>query len=170
MAGNPNPTAPSRAVETSGDATVPANNAISGADAREPEAGMPQAATTEADPAEASPTEAAGAEPRMKTRFGIGPRLYLAFGGMTMLTVVAAGIAVAAFSGVGRTLDAVTERSIPAVTATLRLAVNSANVAATAPGLISATTEDGRSAVKAQLQSSLTAIDMELEKIAETDA
>src|SRR3546814_187210 len=89
---------------------------------------------------------------------------------MTLLTVVAAGIAVVAVSEGGRTLGAVTDRSIPAVTATLRLAVNSANVAATAPGLISARTEDGRIAVKAQLQSSLAAIDMELAKIAETDA
>jgi len=106
----------------------------------------------------------------MKTRFGIGPRLYLSFGAMTLLTVVAAGIAALAFSEVGRTLGDVTDRSLPAVTATLRLAVNSANVAATAPGLISAETEEGRSAVKAQMSASLGAIDAELRKIAETDA
>ncbi|WP_189995942.1 HAMP domain-containing protein, partial [Thalassobaculum fulvum] len=105
-----------------------------------------------------------------RTRFGIGPRLYLAFGAMTLLTVVAAGTAVVAFKEVGKTLGDVTERSMPAVTATLRLAVNSANVAATAPGMISADTEDGRTAVKAQMNASLGAIENEIRTIAETNA
>ena len=104
-----------------------------------------------------------------RTRFGIGPRLYLAFGAMTLLTVVAAGTAVVAFKEVGKTLGDVTERSMPAVTATLRLAVNSANVAATAPGMISADSEDGRNAVKAQMSASLGAIEGEIRKIAETN-
>jgi len=107
---------------------------------------------------------------RTRARFGIGPRLYLAFGGMTLLTVLAAGIAVVAFTQVGRTLGDVTDRSMPAVTASLRLAVNSANVAATAPGLISAGTDEGREAVKAQMQASLGAIERDLQKIAETGA
>ncbi|MEQ9330199.1 methyl-accepting chemotaxis protein, partial [Thalassobaculum sp.] len=89
---------------------------------------------------------------------------------MTLLTVLAAGIAVAAFTQVGRTLGDVTDRSMPAVTSALRLAVNSANVAAAAPGLISAGTDEGRDAVKAQMNASLGAIDTTLGKIAETDA
>lgn len=72
---------------------------------------------------------------------------------MTLLTVVTAVISAVAFTRVGRTLGDITDRSMPAV--------NRANVAAAAPGLVSSGSEDGRNAIKAQIGASLGAIESE---------
>src|SRR3546814_17726501 len=94
MAGDPNPTAPSRSAELSGETTVPANHASGGSDAREPEGAIPEEAMTgEAMPGEALAREAtageatageamtetekqdaadAGRKARAKTRLGTG--------------------------------------------------------------------------------------------------
>src|SRR3546814_13821645 len=63
MAGDPNPTAPSRSAELSGETTVPANHASGGSDAREPEGAIPEEAMTgEAMPGEAMAREATAGE------------------------------------------------------------------------------------------------------------
>jgi HAMP domain-containing protein len=84
------------------------------------------------------------------------------------MTVVAVGISLVAFDRVGNTLEDVTDRSMPAVVTALGLAVESANVAAVAPGLISAETAELRDAVKAQMEVSVKSIDDALARIGTT--
>lgn len=91
--------------------------------------------------------------------FGIGPRLYIAFGAMTALTVIATATAWVAFTNTDRTLRDVTEKALPAVTGSLRLAVDASGIAAIAPALISADSEAARQQVRAQMKPRLATID-----------
>jgi len=107
---------------------------------------------------------------RTRTGFGIGLRLYAAFGATTLLTVVAVGIAWFAFENVRAALDNVTHRAIPVLTGSLNLAAESATAAAVAPNIISAPTEAARDAARGAMETSLAAIDQRTEALARYDA
>jgi len=86
---------------------------------------------------------------------GIGGRLYLAFGFLTALTLVACGAAWYAMDNLGRSLEKVTDQSVPALTASLELSALSAKVAATAPALVSATDDVRRQQISEQIATGL---------------
>ena len=90
-----------------------------------------------------------------KSRFGIGSRLYIAFGGMVFLTLVASAVAWLNFSTVESALRQVSATAVPDVTNNLQLALDAANVAASAPDIISAKTEEERGAVVTRLEAQL---------------
>ncbi|MEQ8814614.1 MAG: methyl-accepting chemotaxis protein, partial [Thalassobaculum sp.] len=106
-----------------------------------------------------SESSADSATPERRTRFGIGPRLYSAFGATTALTVVAVGLAYAAFENVRGTLENITNQSIPVLASSFQLAAESATAAAVAPNIISASSDEARDAVRAEMEISLRQVD-----------
>ena len=79
-----------------------------------------------------------------KAALGIKAKLFLAFGGMAMLTVGASGVAWYAFSDIDRSVTRITAESIVGMAASLRLAEKSAEITATAPALIASRSEEER--------------------------
>src|SRR5215470_6123726 len=79
-----------------------------------------------------------------KAALGIKAKLFLAFGGMTMLTVGASAVAWYAFTDIDRSVTRITAESIVGMAGSLRLAEKSAEITATAPALIASGGEDER--------------------------
>jgi PAS domain S-box-containing protein len=77
--------------------------------------------------------------------FGVKGKLFLAFSGMAALTVIASAVALYAFLEIDRSVTRITADSMPGMVASLRLAEKGAEIAATAPSLMtSGNVEDGR--------------------------
>jgi len=72
------------------------------------------------------------AQPETRRRLGVGSKLYLALGGITLITLSAAVISIMAFTTLQQTLDQFTGTSIPAIKNSMALANASSNIAATA--------------------------------------
>lgn len=70
--------------------------------------------------------------------FGIGRRLFLAFGAVAGLTVLACAVALVSYNDVGVTLRGITEDNLPAMSLSLRLAKSSAEVVSAAPAVLAA--------------------------------
>ena len=94
--------------------------------------------------AEASKSAATGRKRDGKAPFGIKAKLFLAFGGMAMLTCGASAVAWYAFTDIDRSVARITTESIVGMTASLRLAEKSAEITATAPALIASRNEKER--------------------------
>src|SRR5215475_3261051 len=94
--------------------------------------------------AHTSKSAGAGRKHDGKAALGIKAKLFLAFGGMTMLTVGASAVAWYAFTDIDRSVTRITAESIVGMAASLRLAEKSAEITATAPTLIASRTEDER--------------------------
>ena len=90
-----------------------------------------------------------------EVKFGIGGRLFLAFGTVAGMTVVASLFAWISFSGLSDSLDRIISDDIPAMTAATDLAEKGGLITATAPTLISAPTEADRAKAWAGLQAPL---------------
>jgi len=75
---------------------------------------------------------------RRRRSLGIKGRLFLAFGLVAALTVLASMVAFVSYDRVGGRLLDISERNIPAMTVSLTLARESAEITATAPALASA--------------------------------
>jgi class 3 adenylate cyclase/phosphoglycerate-specific signal transduction histidine kinase len=94
--------------------------------------------------AHTSKSAGAGRKHDGKAALGIKAKLFLAFGGMTMLTVGASAVAWYAFTDIDRSVTRITAESIVGMAASLRLAEKSAEITATAPALIASRSEDER--------------------------
>jgi adenylate cyclase len=77
-----------------------------------------------------------------KTAFGIKAKLFLAFGGMALLTGIASAVAWYAFSGVDDSMRRINADSIVGMAASLRLAEKSAELTARAPAVIASRNEE----------------------------
>jgi class 3 adenylate cyclase/PAS domain-containing protein len=75
---------------------------------------------------------------------GIKAKLFLAFGGMAMLTCGAGAVAWYAFTEIDRSVTRITAESVVGMAASLRLAEKSAEITAIAPALIASRTEEER--------------------------
>ena len=75
---------------------------------------------------------------------GVKAKLFLAFGGMAMLTGAASAVAWYAFTDIDRSVTRITAESIVGMAASLRLAEKSAEITATAPALIASRNEEER--------------------------
>jgi class 3 adenylate cyclase/phosphoglycerate-specific signal transduction histidine kinase len=95
---------------------------------------------------EAHTSKSAGASRKHdgKAALGIKAKLFLAFGGMAMLTVGASAVAWYAFTDIDRSVTRITAESIVGMAASLRLAEKSAEITATAPALIASRSEEER--------------------------
>jgi methyl-accepting chemotaxis protein len=83
--------------------------------------------------------------------FGIRTHLFLAFGAVAALTVLASVVAFLSYNRVGDTLAAITERNMPAMSLALTLARESAEITATAPTLAAAADKKAHDAATAML-------------------
>ena len=88
---------------------------------------------------------AAGAGSRLRRpRLGLSSKLYLAIAGAVALTLAASLVAWMSFVELGQLQRRITREHIPSITDSLRLARQSALIAATAPALVSAANEAER--------------------------
>jgi class 3 adenylate cyclase/phosphoglycerate-specific signal transduction histidine kinase len=94
--------------------------------------------------AHTSRSAGAGRKHDGKATLGIKAKLFLAFGGMAMLTVGASAVAWYAFTDIQRSVTRITAESIVGMAASLRLAEKSAEITATAPALIASRSEEER--------------------------
>jgi phosphoglycerate-specific signal transduction histidine kinase len=94
--------------------------------------------------AHTSKSAGAGRKHDGKAALGIKAKLFLALGGMTMLTVGASAVAWYAFTDIDRSVTRITAESIVGMAGSLRLAEKSAEITATAPALIASRSEDER--------------------------
>ena len=94
--------------------------------------------------AHTSKSAGAGRKHDGKAALGIKAKLFLAFGGMAMLTVGASAVAWYAFTDIDRSVTRITAESIVGMAASLRLAEKSAEISATAPALIASRSEEER--------------------------
>lgn len=115
-------------------------------------------------------TAEAGTAANRSSGFGIAGRLGTAFAATTLLTVLTAGVAWFAFSNVESTLTTVTDEAMPAVASSLQLAVNSSEVAAAAPSLVSAKTEQEREAIRQELATKQEDLQHHLDSLRSTGA
>ena len=86
------------------------------------------------------------------TRFGIKAKLFLAFCSLAGLTAVASGVAWYVFTHIDRSVTRVTVESVPGMIAALSLAEKSAEIAATAPAIMTSETQAERVLVQARLE------------------
>jgi adenylate cyclase len=94
--------------------------------------------------AEAHTSKSAGGKQDGKAAFGIKAKLFLAFGGMAMLTGGASAVAWYAFTDIDRSVTRIASESVVGMAASLRLAEKSAEITATAPALIASRNEEER--------------------------
>tara|TARA_R110002012_G_scaffold132451_2_gene285336 strand:+ start:244 stop:2892 length:2649 start_codon:yes stop_codon:yes gene_type:complete len=89
---------------------------------------------------------------KKKRGLGVGGKLYFSLLAITFITLVGIGISIAAFVSLQRTLDLFTDNAIPAIKNSMALANTSATIAATAPALVSAPTEEQRNAIQENMR------------------
>ncbi len=87
----------------------------------------------------------------MKHRLGIGGKLLLAFGSISMLTVASALVGWFAFDRAGRVQDAVVNKTVPFLNQALSLSEISHRIIAASPSLTGANTEARRAAEATEL-------------------
>lgn len=92
--------------------------------------------------AEAHTSKSAGGKQDSKAAFGIKAKLFLAFGGMAMLTGGASAVAWYTFTDIDRSVTRIASESVVGMAASLRLAEKSAEITATAPALIASRNEE----------------------------
>ena len=90
---------------------------------------------------------------RIRRKLGLRGKLLLAFGTVAALTVLASAVAVVSYDQVGRSLSAITGENLPAMSASLRLAKSSAEIASAAPALLAAINKRERDTEIALLES-----------------
>src|SRR5215472_13486176 len=101
--------------------------------------------------AHASRSATAGRKHDGKAALGIKAKLFMAFGGMAMLTVGASAVAWYAFTDIDRSVTRITSESVVGMAAALRLAEKSAEITATAPALIASRNEQERAQEQGRL-------------------
>ena len=97
---------------------------------------------------ETMPDDDDAATPRT---MGIGTRLYLALGGIFLVTGLAVGVAFFAFNRVERDFSLLTEEVLPRSSDANTLAIQGKELAAQAPALIAAQTEERRAQIRQQM-------------------
>ena len=84
--------------------------------------------------------------------FGIRSKLFVAFGAVAGLTVLASAVAVLSYEDMGRTLDGIAGKNLPAMSQSLRLAKSSAEIVSIAPALFAANDLNERQTAVTTLQ------------------
>jgi adenylate cyclase len=115
------------------------------------EAARPLLAVTDTAKPRQKPAAAAG-DTQRRPRFGIKAKLFIAFCCLAGLTAVASAVAWSAFGHIDRSVTRVTAESIPGMIAALGLAEKSAEIAATAPALMTSGTQDERVLEQARME------------------
>jgi methyl-accepting chemotaxis protein len=103
---------------------------------------------------------------RRKGGFGLRAKLFFAFGAVAGLTVLASAIAFVSYADVGRALGAITGESLPAMSASVRLAKSSAEIASIAPALAAAQNLEDRDTTMTALKADQAALRQAIDAIA----
>ena len=119
---------------------------------------MTSAVKTEAN-TNAADTAADSKETKTVKKFGIGQKLYLALGAITLITLVAASMTLLTFERVRTTLDALTQTSVTGIMNSMGMSAESAALAATAPALLNAYSAEERTKIKADILERLKALE-----------
>jgi phosphoglycerate-specific signal transduction histidine kinase len=85
------------------------------------------------------------------TRFGIKFKLFAAFLGLVALTAIAGLVAVVVFDETDQAIHHLVDERLPEMTAALRLAETSAQIAAAAPAIAASTSQAERMKAKASV-------------------
>jgi class 3 adenylate cyclase len=88
---------------------------------------------------------------KRKFRFGIKAELLVAFGAMTVMTIVASTVAWFAFIEVDRAVTRITASAVPSISRAHALAAEVAEIAASAPVLMASANQDGRTQARRAL-------------------
>lgn len=107
----------------------------------------------------------AGTRRRWRPHFGLAARLYVGIGGAVAFTLVASVVAWLSFIELSEHQREITGQHLPAIEGSLRLAQQSAAIAATAPKLLNAVDESERAAVLADLAAQETALQRLLDQL-----
>lgn len=99
---------------------------------------------------------------------GIRGKLFLAFGGVAGLTVMAAVVAMLSYNDVGVALRGITEDNLPAMSLSLKLANSSAEVASAAPAVLAAADLRQRDTAVAAVAANQHALDEVIDALAAT--
>ncbi len=103
-------------------------------------------------------------------RFGIRQKLYLAFGAIAALTLVCTLVAALFMNRISASLGRVMEESLPAVTASLSLSTQAAQLAAAAPALGASRTEAERNEQEQRIHKLIDSIGLGLNEIKRTSS
>jgi methyl-accepting chemotaxis protein len=106
--------------------------------------------------------------PRGRGGLGLRTKLFVAFGAVAGLTVLASGIAFVSYDEVGRALGGIAGENLPAMTASVRLARSSAEIASIAPALLAAHDMKERDATLAALEADEKSLRQAIDEIAAT--
>ncbi|WP_051340901.1 methyl-accepting chemotaxis protein [Azospirillum halopraeferens] len=101
-------------------------------------------------------TSAGGEGARARSRFGIGRKLLVSVGAISAIAVLGAGVGWLSFGTVDTALTAVTEESMPSLSAAHGLAEESARIVAMAPSLAAADSQTRRAALQRELMNKQT--------------
>jgi methyl-accepting chemotaxis protein len=108
---------------------------------------------------------AAAVPPSSGRRLGIGNKLMMAFGLVAATTVIGAGVGAYSYSTVGARMDELLSRSIPQVVAAEELSARTASLAASAPTLAAARSQEERTAAQTTLSNRLGQINAGLDEL-----
>ncbi|SMF06782.1 hypothetical protein, partial [Tistlia consotensis] len=100
-----------------------------------------------------------------KPAFGIAPRLFLAFGCVAALILLACGVALVSGRNVQKSFSVATDRSVPAMSEALTLQSNAASLAAAAPLLAAANSDAERQAALDRLNDRWAALEAGVDKL-----
>jgi methyl-accepting chemotaxis protein len=103
-------------------------------------------------------------------RLGLRVKLFLAFGAVAALTVLASVVGFVSYDRVSRSLGAIAEENLPAMSASLRLAKSSAEIASVAPALLAADDKQEREREIAALQADQRDLKQAIERLAAAPA
>jgi hypothetical protein len=98
--------------------------------------------------------------------FGIRSHLFLAFGVVAALTVMASAVAFVSYNRVGATLSAITEHNMPAMSLALTLARESAEITSTAPALAAAADKKAHDAATATVEAHMQSLGKVIDALA----
>ncbi|HKY94898.1 MAG TPA: hypothetical protein VJL84_06305, partial [Kiloniellales bacterium] len=101
-----------------------------------------------------------------RRRLGLAARLYIGIGGAVAFTLVASVVAWLSFIELGERQQSVAREHLPAITLSLRLARQSALIAAGAPKLLTVTDENERWQAIAELQGQQAELDLLFDALA----
>jgi methyl-accepting chemotaxis protein len=124
----------------------------------------PRTETTSPTPAGESGADTA------RAGFGIGGKLFLAFGGVAALTLLAGGVAWLSYGNLDTAVDRALQRDVPKMATALTLSADSAALAAAAPALAGAEDEETRRAEAEKLTGQLQSLRTQLAGLEEAGA
>jgi signal transduction histidine kinase len=117
-----------------------------------------------------SPRTAPRLAKRAPLRFGIGMRLYLGLAGVVLLTLAASGVAWFSFREIGTRQDQIAHVTVPAMNLSLKLAQQSAALAAGAPTLVTVQGDQDRLQARGLLDTQILQLQLLLDEFDESPA